>query len=64
MMPGGANALMLAGAVTASFCVLALGSAEVTRLRAGWTQVAVRVAGSWLAAAALLVIGWLARPGG
>jgi urease accessory protein len=64
MMPGGANALMLAGAVTASFCVLALGSAQVTRLRAGWTQVAVRVAGSWLAAAALLVIGWLARPGG
>lgn len=64
MTPGGANALMLAGAVTAAFCVLALISAHVTLLRAGWTVIAVRVGGSWLAAAALLMIGWLARPGG
>lgn len=64
MAPGGANALMLAGAVTAAFCVLALASAQVTLARAGWTVVAVRVAGSWLAAAALLMIGWLIRQGG
>jgi urease accessory protein len=64
MMPGGANALMLAGAATAAFCMLALVSAQVTLLRAGWAMVAVRVGGSWLAAAALLMIGWLARPGG
>jgi len=34
----------------------------VTTLRAGWTRIAVRVAGSWIAAAGLLMIGWLARP--
>jgi hydrogenase/urease accessory protein HupE len=64
MAPGGANALMLAGAATAAFCALALISAQVTQWRAGWTSIAVRVGGSWLAAAALLMLGWLARPGG
>lgn len=62
MMPGGASLLALTGAVTAVFCLLAIVAAEVTRLHAGWTRIAVRVAGSWIAAAGLLMIGWLARP--
>jgi hypothetical protein len=64
LAPGGASTLALAGAVAAAFCVLALASAQVATLRAGWTRIAVRVAGSWLGAAALLMIGWQARPGG
>jgi hydrogenase/urease accessory protein HupE len=60
MMPGGANLLGLAGAVTAVFCLLAVISAQVTTLRAGWSRIAVRVAGSWIAAAGVLMLGWLA----
>jgi len=61
MAPGGASALALAGAVTAAFVLVSVLSAEVTRLSAGWTRTAVRVVGSWIAAAGLLTIGWLAR---
>jgi hypothetical protein len=63
MAAGGANALMITGAATAAFCMLALISAHVTLARTGWAVVAVRVGGSWIAAAALLMIGWLVRPG-
>ena len=64
MAPGGATPLTLAGAITAIFCVTAILSAEVTALPAGWPRVVVRVAGSWIAAAGLLMLGWLLRPGG
>ena len=60
----GTSALALAGAATTVFCVLALVSAQVAVLRAGWTRIAVRVAGSWLGAAALLMIGWQVRLSG
>jgi hypothetical protein len=30
----------------------------VVALREQWTQVAVRVAGSWIAASGLLMLGW------
>ena len=62
MMPGGASTLALAGAVTAVFSIVAILAAQVTTLRAGWTRIAVRVAGSWIAAAGVLMLGWLARP--
>ena len=62
MTTGGASTLAVAGAVSAVFCLLAIVAAEVTRLQAGWARVAVRVAGSWIAAAGLLMLGWLARP--
>jgi urease accessory protein len=61
MAPGGASALALAGAVTAVFVLVCILSAEVTRLSAGWARTAVRVVGSWIAAAGLLSLGWLAR---
>lgn len=62
MAPGGAEPLALAGAVTAVFCTLAVLSAEVIVLPAGWPRIAVRVVGSWIAAAGLLMLGWLVRP--
>jgi len=30
-------------------------------LPVGWPRIAVRVAGSWIAVAAVLMLGWLAR---
>jgi len=63
MAPGGAATLAMAGAITVVFCVTAILSAEITALPAGWPRIVVRVAGSWIAAAGLLMLGWLARPG-
>ena len=57
----GASSLALAGATTATFCLFAILTAQVTALSAGWTRIAVRVGGSWIAAAGLLMLGWLAR---
>lgn len=64
MAPAGASLLALGGATTAIFCLTAILSAEVTALPAGWPRIVVRVAGSWIAAAGLLMLGWLLRPGG
>ena len=61
MAPGGASVLALAGAITTVFCVTAILAAEVSALPAGWPRIAVRVAGSWIAAAGLLMLGWLLR---
>ena len=62
MAPGGATGLALAGAVAAVFSGFAIVAAEVTALQAGWARIAVRAAGSWLAAASILMLGWLVRP--
>ncbi|MFM8442845.1 MAG: HupE/UreJ family protein [Methylococcus sp.] len=59
--PAGASTTALVGAVTAVFCFVAVIAAEVTALPVGWPQIAVRVVGSWIAAAGLLMLGWLAR---
>jgi hypothetical protein len=61
MGPNGASGLSLAGAVTLVFGATAVLAAEVTALPAGWPRIAVRVGGSWIAAAGLLALGWLAR---
>jgi len=42
---------------------VAVAAAFVVRLRAGWARIAVRVAGSWIAACGLLLLGWAARSG-
>jgi urease accessory protein len=63
MAPAGASALALVGATTAIFCMTAILSAEVTALPAGWPRIVVRVVGSWIAAAGLLMLGWLMRSG-
>jgi urease accessory protein len=54
----------LAGLGSAVFSLAALASALVVALRADWARIAVRVAGSWIAASGLLWLGWAARPGG
>ncbi len=61
MALAGATGLVLGGAVSAIFCLTAIVSAEVTALPAGWSRIVVRVGGSWIAAAGLLMLGWLAR---
>ena len=53
--------LGLAGIVATLFVVVALASALVVALRRPWTRVAVRVAGSWIAAIGLLLLGWSFR---
>lgn len=43
------------------FVVVALTAALVVPLRPGWARIAVRVAGSWIVASGLLMLGWAAR---
>ena len=55
------GALGLVGIVTALFVLVALAAGLVVALRAPWTRIAVRVAGSWIAAVGLLLLGWTLR---
>lgn len=55
------GALAMAGIVCAIFVLLALLSGQVASLRAGWARIGVRVAGSWIAAIGLLMLGWAIR---
>ncbi len=64
LAPGGADALGLAGVVGTVFVIVALVSARVVSLRAAWSRIVVRVAGSWIAAAGMLMLGWLFRGAG
>lgn len=54
-------AIALLGLVFAVFVLVALAAAFVVRLRAEWARIAVRVAGSWIAACGLLMLGWAVR---
>ncbi len=56
-------AMSLLGLVFAVFVLAALAAAFVVCLRTQWTRIAVRVAGSWIAASGLLLLGWAARKG-
>jgi len=53
--------LGLAGIVATLFATVALASAMVVAIRVPWGRVAVRVAGSWIAAVGLLLLGWSFR---
>jgi hydrogenase/urease accessory protein HupE len=55
------EALALAGVGSAIFVVVAIVSAFVVSLRVAWMRIAVRVAGSWVAAIGLLMLGWSLR---
>jgi hydrogenase/urease accessory protein HupE len=59
--PRAADLPGIAGVSVAVFVVVALVSALVVGLRAAWSRIAVRVAGSWIAAAGILMLGWLMR---
>jgi hydrogenase/urease accessory protein HupE len=57
----GAGTPGLIGIATMLFVLVALASAPVVSLRRPWTRIAVRVAGSWIAAIGLLLLGWTLR---
>jgi hydrogenase/urease accessory protein HupE len=48
----------LLGVVLAVLCLAVLTAGAVVPLKALWARVAVRVAGSWIAAVGMLMIGW------
>jgi hydrogenase/urease accessory protein HupE len=61
MQAAGLGARAVLGIGATAFVLVALGAALAVVLRDGWTRVVVRVAGSWICAAGLLMVGWLAR---
>lgn len=63
-MQGGPGIPGLLGIMATLFVLVALVSAFVVSLRAAWTRIAVRVAGSWITAVGLLMLGWLAKGNG
>jgi len=57
----GAGAMGLLGIMAALFVLVALASASVVSLERPWARIAVRVAGSWVAASGFLLLGWAFR---
>jgi hydrogenase/urease accessory protein HupE len=57
----GAGTLGLIGIMAMLFVIVTLVSALVVSLGRHWTRIAVRVAGSWIAAIGLLMFGWAMR---
>lgn len=55
------SGLGIAGAVCALLAVVSLLAGQVTSARAPWARAAVRIAGSWIAASGLLMLGWSVR---
>ena len=55
------SAAALLGLIFAVFVLIALAAAFVVKLHAAWTRIALRVAGSWIAATGLLMFGWAVR---
>jgi urease accessory protein len=56
-----AGPLVALGMVCSLSLVLSLLAGQVAAVRAAWARVAVRVAGSWIAASGLLMLGWAVR---
>jgi hydrogenase/urease accessory protein HupE len=57
----GAGTLGLIGIMSMLFVFVTLASALVVSLKKPWARIAVRVAGSWIAAIGLLMFGWAMR---
>ena len=55
------DGLALLGIGAAVFMLVAIGAAAVVSIKAGWQRIVVRVAGSWVAAIGLLLLGWAVR---
>jgi hydrogenase/urease accessory protein HupE len=55
--------VILLGLVCGVFVLVALIAAFVVRLHASWARIAIRIAGSWIAASGLLMVGWAVRGG-
>ncbi len=52
------GAYVLVGIALAVFVVVTLFSSFVIPLRRQWALIVVRIAGSWIAASGLLILGW------
>ena len=63
MSQPGPRGLGIVGIAAAVFALVAITASFVTSLRPAWARVVVRVAGSWIAAIGLLLLGWGLRPG-
>ncbi len=61
MAQSGAGGLGMLGAATSALLLAILASALATALRVGWPRIALRVAGSWIAALGILALGWSLR---
>jgi urease accessory protein len=61
MKPASVGALGLIGMAATIFVIVALVAAFVVSLKRPWTRILVRVAGSWIAATGLLLLGWSMR---
>ncbi len=57
----GVLSLVVLGIAATVLIIALLVPAAVVSPRAAWMRVAVRVAGSWVAAVGMLMLGWLAR---
>jgi urease accessory protein len=57
----GPGTLGLIGIAAVLFLLVTLTAALVVSLKTQWTRIAVRVAGSWIAAVGLLMFGWAMR---
>ena len=55
------EALGLLGIGGMTFVLVALVSAVAVSVRGVWARIAIRVAGSWIAAIGLLMLGWSLR---
>jgi urease accessory protein len=56
-----ASGLNTVGTACALFLVTSIIAGQVASVRAEWARIAVRVAGSWIAAIGLLMLGWSVR---
>ena len=63
MGQSGFAVVAVVGLTSAVFVLIALAAALVIQMRAHWARIAVRVAGSWIAASGLLMLGWSFRGG-
>jgi len=63
LQQAGAGVLELLGLLASLFVLVALVAAGAVSLHQQWTRIAVRVAGSWMAAVGLLMLGWFLHGG-
>jgi urease accessory protein len=63
MQQAGASVQALLGLLVSLLVLVALVAAGVMSLHQQWTRMAVRVAGSWMAAMGLLMLGWFLHGG-
>ena len=61
MDPSASAVVALLGLASGVFVLVVLAAAFVVPLQAQWARIAVRVAGSWIAASGLLMLGWSLR---